>query len=70
MHTGFIILFSLGISLTSVAREFILHFLLFLSGTDGKTAVLIGCNASALTESTRSRYDNCFSRWEVFLFKE
>lgn len=50
-QTGFIILFSLGISPTSVACEFVLHFLLFLRGTDGKMAVLIGCNTSALTES-------------------
>lgn len=51
MQTGFIILFSLGISLTSVLREFVLRLLLFHLGTDGKVAVVIGCNTSALTDS-------------------
>lgn len=51
MQAGFIILFSLGVSTTTVLREFILHFLLFHSGTAGKMAVLIGCSTSALTES-------------------
>jgi len=50
-QTGLLILFSLGISPTSVLPEFMLHLLLFRSVADGKMAVLIKCSTSALTES-------------------
>lgn len=43
VQAGFIILFSLGISLTSELHEFILHLFLLHLGTNGKMAALYKC---------------------------